>query len=225
MRPGVRPRNCPLARRLACPVAAVLLGLAAIVAGPSVSLARAEERAGPAMRERVQRDRPSPQQVRELVSVLRDLHPELADRVEAAMADNPRQVRRILGPRWRLLQRLADLRDDDPEMYRLRAADLRLARRAIEVAYAARQAQRAGEPEAAQARIAELRDIVTERFEVKTDIRRLELAQLERRLDELQAELDERTEAQQALIEAHVDDLLQRDEPPDSAPPSDEETL
>jgi len=157
--------------------------------------------------------------------VLADLHPEAAQRAEAAMEDNPREVRRLLGSRWRLLQRMADLRRSDPEMYDLRTADLRLARRAIEVAASIRQSRQAGEAVDNDDRLDRLRELVAERFEVRTQIRRLELAQIERRLNELQRDFNDRTASRDALIDTQIDDLLNRQWNPDDPPDADDESL
>lgn len=176
------------------------------------------------------------ERVGEALSVLRDVHPELAARVERAFEKRPR-VAHVAMRKWvPMLLRLAELRERDREMYELRIEDLRLARRMLTLARyhkawereqaAGREPDQGNEPQQRQGRAEgfrekhpelpetseavreQLRQTLAVRFEVRTRIRRLELARLKDRFRDLAAELEERSESMDELIDERLRTIL-----------------
>lgn len=193
--------------------------LAAVVACAAAGPLRAEpdaerQRPSPANRSNPsqQGERPDPRdRIDRAVSVLKDIHPELAERLNHALEHRPRRARGLLGRRMPMLLRLAELRERDPEMYGLRVRDLQLAREALRLMVRHRAldaAPRDAGPAASEALRAELRGVLAERFEVRTRIRERELERLERRLEALEAELAERSASREMLIDQRLETML-----------------
>ena len=201
--------------------------------GDRASSRHADERAHPQsdrMRDRMD------ERMGEALSVLRDVHPELAKRVQHALEKRPGLAQVAIRRRMPMLLRLAELRERDRAMYDLRIEDLRLARRTLTLAIyhkalerqqaAGREPDQGNEPQQRQGRMErfrekhpelpetieatreQLRQTLAERFEVRTRIRRLELARLEDRLRDLEAELEERSESREELIDHRLRTLL-----------------
>lgn len=159
--------------------------------------------------------------MRAALQVLRDVNPELVERVQRAMAARPRLVDVALRRRMPILLRLAELRERDREMYDLRIEDLQLARQTLMLA-TYHKALEGDNPQLAEIvrernpQLPEtkqdvrdaLRETLAERFEVRTRIRRLELARLEDRLRRLEEELDERAALHEQLIDERLQTLI-----------------
>jgi hypothetical protein len=139
------------------------------------------------------------------LAVLGDINPRLAERVQQAIRDNPERARIVLGRLGGRLDHLIQLRQDDPEMYKLRVRDQRSTLHTVALVRRLREAQRSGEQAQVAALSDRLREHLTEHFEVRQRIRERELHNLEKRIEQLRAELDDHRERKQALIDQYVE--------------------
>ena len=154
------------------------------------------------------------------LAVLADVHPKLAERLERAREANPRRAEWALRKMWPRLHRLVELREDDPELYKLRVADQRHKVETLRLVYKLRAA-RADDPDAESIETleAELRRRVAAHFDVRQRIRRHELQRLAERIDHLRAELEERRSNRDALIGQYINALVDRRPAPDAPTP------
>ena len=145
----------------------------------------------------------------EVIAVARELDPELADRLEQARRDDPRDVGRLLGRDGPTLRRLVWLRRIDPGLFDLRIRDLRLTRESLDLAYRLRDA-RAADRDADADRLEEQLEALVERhFEIRQEILQRQLEAMRVRLEQLEEELDERDDDRDDLIEERVEELVE----------------
>lgn len=160
------------------------------------------------------RDRLSPEELQDALAVLDRVDPEAASRLRARLGEDGdhRRIANELRARIPRLEWFLKLKKWDREMFDLRVEDLRLTHQTVQLARQVRRAER-GEDEAADAKA--LRDQLAmrleEHFTIRQQIRERELAHLERRIEQLREELDEREDEQDELIEQRMAELL-RDE-------------
>lgn len=102
-----------------------------------------------------------------------------------------------------------ELRRHDPERFELIKRDEELTRRTIEFA---ERARRVGEAEQKDKLTKELKELLDQQFDVRMQIRRLEIKDLARRLDELNAGLERRIKRKPELIERRMNELLRPEE-------------
>jgi hypothetical protein len=113
-----------------------------------------------------------------------------------------------MGPERRRIE-MQEMRERDPERFKLMQRDEQLTDRTIELA---EKCRRPAEPEARKRAETELREVLSQQFDVRMEIRRMEVKDLRARLDELTAGLEKRIKEKPALIERRVKQLLNPDE-------------
>jgi len=151
--------------------------------------------------ERLRHERP---EVHERLMVLRREHPEQFERELAGIAGPmPRP------PREREEAELEELRRRDPERFELKKRDDELTDRTVELA---EEIRRAKEGEARGKMKDELRKLLNTQFEVRMQIRKLEIREIKKHLDELLAGLDRRVRNKASLIERRMNQLLNPEE-------------
>ena len=144
------------------------------------------------------------QDVQELLEVLEDHRPELADRVREIGEKDPQRVREMLGRQGYRLRRLVMMKRYHPEVYELKTEDSQLWRRSDDLARRFRAVQ---DQDAQDALRGELQEVVVRHFEVRQKLREARLAKMRERLDQLQARVQARAEARQELIGERMADL------------------
>lgn len=156
-------------------------------------------------------------QVGQALEALRKIDPERADEFDRLAEAHPERLSSELRRRFPRIDHFLRLKEWDPEMYDLRVDDLRLAHATHRLAERYRRAveprgddEPAPEPDARAMR-EELETLVEEHFEVRQRIRERELAALERRIEQLKQELDEREDDQREWVERRVEDLTTKD--------------
>lgn len=168
---------------------------------------------GPPMRHRAgdgPPDRPlSDQEISERLDLLREIDPDLADRMGRWREKSPERVSDMLRSHWRL-SHMIELKSRDPQLYELRIKDLRLNKEAIELADRVRKHRADNNADEAKKAEQELLAKVRAHFEVRQQVRQRELEALEKKLDEMRQRLVERQQAQDRLIEERVEVLLGR---------------
>lgn len=157
----------------------------------------------------------TPRQTEEVLEVLREYDPELAQRLEAWRQRSPERVGEVLRPQLSNLWQLVYLRRNNPEMFRLRVQDYRLSRATTELGRALREAREANDEERARQLRAELEDRVRQHFKLRQEIREFELAQLEKRIEELRQQIEKRRGQGEQLIQERVRELIGESDRPE----------
>lgn len=153
------------------------------------------------------RDKPTPEETQKMLDVLREMEPELAERIDKWRQENPDRVADMLQRRFPRLRMMIELQKFDPEQFKLRMQDLVLSRQLLDHvrAYRAARLAKDGKPEEVREQI---RRHLVEQFEVRQKIRQRELERLEQRLRQLRKELDERAKTRDKVIDREVSQLL-----------------
>ncbi len=161
---------------------------------------------------------PGPFPVEEVLERLQHERPEVHERLMALRREHPEQFERelagIAGPMPRPLREreeaeLEELRRRDPERFELKKRDDELTDRTVELA---EEIRRAKEGEARGKMMDELRKLLNTQFEVRMQIRKLEIREIKKHLDELLAGLDRRVRNKASLIERRMSQLLNPEE-------------
>lgn len=143
-----------------------------------------------------------------VIAVVRDIDPQLAERIENIHDDRPGMKMLAVRRAFPQVFRLVRLREDDPEMYALRIDDMKLQRRSNELVRQIRAARRAGDDREAADFVDDLEDVVEEHFDLRQQIRELEIDRLEARIEALKDALSERRHNRRDLMEDRIRDLL-----------------
>lgn len=146
-------------------------------------------------------------QLDEAFEVLREIKPELAERLEPHRQDDPQRVVDMLQREFPHVRHLIRLKRVAPETYNLRVQDVKLTYQSQQLAEQLQQAEQDPSSGDAAALGEQLRQVVEQHFDVRQQLRERELAYLERRIGELRAQLDERAQDKEALIEQRLNDL------------------
>ena len=163
-------------------------------------------------------DRPHPpltaEQRQQALEVLRDVNPDLAERIAQALQDNPERARLAFRRFGSRLLELAELRKSDPALYQLKVTDqqsnfetFKLVRQILEA--------RIENDDARVGRLTDrLREHLLKHFDVRMKLREHELALLEKRIRELREELRDRHERKTQLIDQQIQTMTRHNPPP-----------
>jgi hypothetical protein len=147
----------------------------------------------------------SDEQIATLLEFAREYLPEHAARLERLREDDPAMYRRALRRLAPHLFRMKEVYDRDPRgIGPLIIEDFKLEERVREFAERYRQAATDTDKTAAAA---ELRAVLVRQWEVRMERRRLELAELERRLAEQRERLEQRAARRDEMIQRQFDRL------------------
>ncbi len=152
-------------------------------------------------------DRFGPEQIDAALDVLDEVDPDLAARVRQYREQEPEAVLARLRPHLPGLMRLVYLKQSDPEHYALRVADTRLERQALDLSRQYREATERGDAAAGDELRESLRQAVAEHFDVRQQLREKILADLRKRVEQMQQRIEERQAARQELIDQRLDEL------------------
>ena len=172
---------------------------------------------GPDDRHRGRPERPDRE---EMMAVLRDIDPALAERVAErggrhhADGDRPERGHRGddgLRELFPQVARLTFLRERDPALYDLRVRDIRLERDTEALVAEARRVRGDASIDDAEDRIEDLHEELEEKveahFELRQEIRAAELERMEERLERLKEDLDRREGDKDELIAQRIAEL------------------
>lgn len=142
----------------------------------------------------------------EVVRFIREHFPEKAARLNALKRRNPELFHRKRQELAQEVRRLIDLKERDPGAFRIQVEEMRLrdelqrlAREARGLAVGSRERQEAEKT---------LKDAVRRSFELRQKVKEAEVADLRRRLQELEGSLSRRTERREQLIQERTQELL-----------------
>ena len=139
--------------------------------------------------------------------VLKDINPELAERLDQWQERSPERVHAILAQYWPRLVKLIRDRKADPEHYELGVKDMRIGTQCEKLRRQFHEARNAGNRDRLEDLHRTIAELVEEHFEVRQRMRELELERLERRLAEARKQLEKRAETRQKLIKQRISDL------------------
>ncbi len=144
----------------------------------------------------------SPEEVQEALQIIREYNPEIAERIERWVQNGQEDLGPLIARRLPWVRKLLFVKRTDPPRYELMLSDLKLERACQELSRQLR------EPEANKADLnAQLKQKVTEQFEVRQKVREMEIAQLEQRVKELREQLEARVKARAELIDRRHGEL------------------
>ena len=162
-----------------------------------------------------------PQRLREMMRFLRETAPQVAERIEAEILDNPdraEQVYRRMAPR--MLPQM-EMRERDPEMFSIRAESMRLDWQIRQVAQSVRRVNAASDaPAEESARVnAILRELVAKRVDIAQRERALMIDRLEQRVASMRADLTTSAADRDSEVDQKVRELLADERDPRPRPP------
>jgi len=156
--------------------------------------------------------------VEEVLERLQHERPEVHERLMALRREHPErfehELARIAGPmprppRERKEAESEEIRRRDPERFELMKRNEELTNRTVGLA---EEIRRAKEAEARGKMKDKLRELLNTQFEVRMQIRKLEIREIKRHLDELLAGLERRVRNKASLIERRMNQLLNPEE-------------
>ncbi|MCC7145094.1 MAG: hypothetical protein IT443_01465 [Phycisphaeraceae bacterium] len=154
------------------------------------------------------------EQIKEMLDVLREYDPNLADRI-GKFSDQapPEEVAGRLREHVPGLMRLAFLKRVNPERYELRLTDLKLERRSNELADQYREAAAADTARSAAVKD-ELAKVVADHFDVRQKLREDLLKEFEKRIEEMRAQITERQQSKDKLVVDRLKELIGQERNP-----------
>ncbi len=151
----------------------------------------------------------------EVMRIVEDIDAELAEEIRAAHQQDATTTWQMLRPHMRTVQRMKLVRSHDVEGYEMRIRDIRLARRAGDLADRIIEARQERDSERESRIEADLRDVLAEHFDLRQQIRRREVEQIEKRIEQLKEGIENRQDQREQIIERKIEQLLGRGAGPD----------
>lgn len=148
------------------------------------------------------------EQVKVALDVLDEMQPRVAERLRSLREENPERFEASLSRIGPHALHMANLRENDPQAYELRVRENELG---IEAMHLARKARHAADDDDEQAREAvrqELKQILEQQFEVRTQLLEHEMAQVESRLEKLRDQLGEQKQQREQFIERRYELIM-----------------
>lgn len=150
------------------------------------------------------------EQREQALAVLRDVNPHVAERMEAALkSDDSKRAERALARMSGRLLEMHEMKQRDPEAYKLRVADNRAKIETIRLAGQLRRAEAEGKADEAAALETQLREHLEKHFEIRQRLREKELQLLEQRIERMREELKEHRAKKQELIDQSMTRIRQ----------------
>lgn len=151
----------------------------------------------------------SPDELEQAIAVIRQIRPDLAQRLEQMQQEDPESVQAAIKREFPRLRHFLELQRVDPELFELRVQDVKLAYRSHQLAtdLRAAQDQAQADPQQAQSLRQQLETAVREHFEIRQRIREHELTRLERQIELLRAQLQARSQTRDELIAQRIGEL------------------
>lgn len=148
----------------------------------------------------------SPEQT---LKLLDEVAPRMAARVRQFAASNPEFAERMIGRMRGKLDELRGIREHDPALFRLKAAEMQGAYAVMETMRKFRGAVRENaSPEEAGRLREELKTAVGEHFDQQLAVQQHEVERLTERLEKLQSEIKDRQQGRDRIIERQVDEAV-----------------
>ena len=149
----------------------------------------------------------TPEGVEERMRILREIHPQLAERIARMKEARPERVGRMLGQHWPRIENLIHMKKHDPKGFELHVHDMKLMRQSHELSRRLQRPDSDLDTEKKDQVRRELRELVANHFEVRQKLKEHDLAKLETRIEELRGQLRKRTTNKDQIIEDHLKKL------------------
>ncbi len=143
----------------------------------------------------------SQEEIEERLAVIRQINPDLAEKIEQVRNASPEKLRARFGQHIRQIEHMIRMKEHDPQLFELMVENAQLDRATREQARLLRSKPVQDDPEKVEQHRAALKEIITAHFDVRQKMREHELARLEKRLKELRAAVGKRMEKRDELIE------------------------
>lgn len=151
----------------------------------------------------------TPEQINEAVEVMREISPWWADRLEEARKEDEQRFVNMVTRSYPRIRQFLELKQQDPELYKLRIDEARLDSQSRHLSWQLYQAQQNPDDADKAAQLKqELLGVLTEQFDVNQKARQHEIDTLKRQLGNLERDLAKRGEEREAQIQARFDELL-----------------
>ena len=152
-----------------------------------------------------------PKQMEEFMEFARKEFPLLYERMKQAREKHPRGWGKVAGPLGRQMLHMMQLKRENPELAK---TVIDQHRHEMKVADLHRQFRQARTQQERDAIASEIRSELTTGFKLRLQRLKLEIAQLEKRLEEAKKSLTEQEQNKSSLIDGHLKKLLSSDKPP-----------
>ncbi|MEX2672421.1 MAG: hypothetical protein WD294_09960 [Phycisphaeraceae bacterium] len=144
------------------------------------------------------------EQVAQVLDVLQEMQPHVADWLKTSREEDPERFEAAITRIGPHALHMAHLRETDPRAFELRRKEHELG---IQAMHLAKEARSDDEAESKQAR-AQLKRILEEQFDVRTQLLEHETAELERRLEHLREQLQEQQAERDSVVERRLEMVL-----------------
>ncbi len=146
----------------------------------------------------------SQEQIKAALEILKEQNPELARRMSEALEQRPEMAQRLIANHWPRLERLIELKKNNPRLFRLTMDEFRLQRQMFENARKLRHTNEAVQKD-------ELRKQLSEQagrlFDLRMKIKEAEVDALEKRLTEMREQLKQTHGEREDRIAEQLKDL------------------
>ncbi len=151
----------------------------------------------------------TPEQLDEAIAIVEQVNPELAESLRAARRDSVEAAIRQIAEEFPNIYELMRMREEEPERFDLHVQSLQVMRASGPLFRQLRQAQQDGD----EAQIAELseqlRESIATMFDIRMQLRQLEIEDLRRRITELEEKLEEDSARRDDAIAERLEMILE----------------
>jgi hypothetical protein len=162
----------------------------------------------------------TPEERDRLRAMLREHRPALVEKLDRLGKNDAKAVDRLLGAIAGRVSGLAESRDHDPDMFKLRGDELDNLVSVMDAASRLALSRRSGAPEAEAQKVrAELRGYMEQQFDIRVRIQERQLQDLKRRAERMQADIDSLKGDRDKFVQSKLDEVVKRAERGESNPP------
>jgi len=154
--------------------------------------------------------RPTPEQTEELIAILMEIQPDRAALIEQARKENPERVNEMIRESGHRLLELALIRRSDPDLFKLRVEDYKIARSSVVIARDLRKAKESKDDAKAKELDQQLRKKLEDHFNVRQQIRERELARLQKQVEALRERCDAKKKNKDDVIKKRYEELTEK---------------
>ena len=147
------------------------------------------------------------------MQVLKDINPELAERLEKSQ-DNPQRSHAMLQRYLPRIQKLMRLKKSDPKAYKLTIEDTKIELECQKLSHQFKEARKNDEQDRMTEIHGKVAELVEKHFDVRQKLREMELEKLELRLAQARKQLEKRAGNRKELIQTRVTDLTGKQREP-----------
>ncbi len=154
-------------------------------------------------------------QLEQVMLVIKDVNPRWHQRIANSKEDNPQRTRQFLSRVYSSppMQEMLRARESDPNLYRMLVADRRLRIQNVTLAAQVRKAREQGNAELAEQHTAQLRSNLEKHLDLRRQLHRRRITDMQEKLAEHRAELDAHAQRKQQIVDEQLQRLLSGQHP------------